>query len=187
MRYGQCFFLSSATQRDVEVVSPVYNMTTCCLAAGLLPQCMPLCSYNFKISDLNALGSTCTPQMGKTATTTNYFTHNFIALYDGFVAVLSHSTHPINTIANCARAMMMLLCVENRITLSEVALYLSFLGVLSRRFAGQMCSRGSRSHAVLQSSFGAEPLSESVPRRFAATGCRLHVVQWQHHSVLGRG
>lgn len=44
---------------------PAYNITSCCLVSGLLPQCMPLCSYNLKMSDLQNLGQVCQPQMGK--------------------------------------------------------------------------------------------------------------------------
>ncbi|XP_037031427.1 Ig-like and fibronectin type-III domain-containing protein 2 isoform X3 [Bradysia coprophila] len=52
---------------DVEPSTPSYNITTCCLAASLLPQCMPLCSYDIKMSDLQSLGQVCSPQMGALA------------------------------------------------------------------------------------------------------------------------
>ncbi|XP_018795157.1 PREDICTED: Ig-like and fibronectin type-III domain-containing protein 2 isoform X1 [Bactrocera latifrons] len=42
---------------------PVYNMTKCCQASGLLPQCAPLCSYNIKLSDIEKLGPACRAQM----------------------------------------------------------------------------------------------------------------------------
>lgn len=48
---------------------PAYNITSCCLVSGLLPQCMPLCSYNLKMSDLQNLGQVCQPQMGKSIKT----------------------------------------------------------------------------------------------------------------------
>lgn len=41
-----------------------YNMTKCCHASGLLPQCMPLCSLDIKMSDIHELGATCQAQMG---------------------------------------------------------------------------------------------------------------------------
>ncbi|KAH8405330.1 hypothetical protein KR222_005359 [Zaprionus bogoriensis] len=40
-----------------------YNMSTCCQASGLLPQCAPLCSYNIRLSDIEHLGPTCRAQM----------------------------------------------------------------------------------------------------------------------------
>ncbi|XP_034111306.1 Ig-like and fibronectin type-III domain-containing protein 2 isoform X1 [Drosophila albomicans] len=40
-----------------------YNMSTCCQASGLLPQCAPLCSYNIRLSDIENLGPTCRAQM----------------------------------------------------------------------------------------------------------------------------
>lgn len=42
---------------------PKYNMTTCCQASGLLPQCAPLCSYNIRLSDIEHLGPACRAQM----------------------------------------------------------------------------------------------------------------------------
>uniref|UniRef100_T1GWU7 Fibronectin type-III domain-containing protein n=1 Tax=Megaselia scalaris TaxID=36166 RepID=T1GWU7_MEGSC len=41
-----------------------YNMTKCCHASGLLPQCMPLCTLDIKMSDIHELGATCQAQMG---------------------------------------------------------------------------------------------------------------------------
>lgn len=46
-------------------MEPTYNLTQCCYASGLLPQCMALCSYDLKMSDMQALGATCQAQMGK--------------------------------------------------------------------------------------------------------------------------
>ncbi|BFF96530.1 Ig-like and fibronectin type-III domain-containing protein 2 [Drosophila madeirensis] len=40
-----------------------YNMTTCCQASGLLPQCAPLCSYNIRLSDIERLGPACRAQI----------------------------------------------------------------------------------------------------------------------------
>ncbi|EDV97557.1 Ig-like and fibronectin type-III domain-containing protein 2 [Drosophila grimshawi] len=40
-----------------------YNMTTCCKASGLLPQCAPLCTYNIRLSDIEHLGPACRAQM----------------------------------------------------------------------------------------------------------------------------
>lgn len=52
-------------QENMEPPTPsVYNMTQCCLASGLLPQCIPLCSYDLRMSDMQALGATCQAQMG---------------------------------------------------------------------------------------------------------------------------
>lgn len=63
LRYNAITF--NFNQFEVEPSTPSYNITTCCLAASLLPQCMPLCSYNIKMSDLQTLGQVCSPQMGK--------------------------------------------------------------------------------------------------------------------------
>ncbi|XP_037879473.1 Ig-like and fibronectin type-III domain-containing protein 2 [Glossina fuscipes] len=40
-----------------------YNMSTCCQASGLLPQCTPLCSYNIRLSDIEKLGPACRAQI----------------------------------------------------------------------------------------------------------------------------
>lgn len=50
---------------EIEDSAPNYNMTSCCHASGLLPQCMPLCSYDIKMSDLQSLGAVCQAQLGK--------------------------------------------------------------------------------------------------------------------------
>lgn len=42
-----------------------YNMTTCCQASGMLPQCAPLCSYNIRLSDIERLGPVCRAQLCK--------------------------------------------------------------------------------------------------------------------------
>ncbi|XP_043647954.1 Ig-like and fibronectin type-III domain-containing protein 2 [Drosophila teissieri] len=47
----------------VEQTAARYNMTTCCQASGLLPQCAPLCSYNIRLSDIERLGPACRAQM----------------------------------------------------------------------------------------------------------------------------
>ncbi|KAH8270054.1 hypothetical protein KR018_003173 [Drosophila ironensis] len=47
----------------VPVTASRYNMTTCCQASGLLPQCAPLCSYNIRLSDIERLGPACRAQM----------------------------------------------------------------------------------------------------------------------------
>ncbi|XP_037904934.1 Ig-like and fibronectin type-III domain-containing protein 1 isoform X1 [Hermetia illucens] len=51
-------------QENTEQMEPTYNLTQCCYASGLLPQCMALCSYDLKMSDMQALGATCQAQMG---------------------------------------------------------------------------------------------------------------------------
>ncbi|XP_021707105.1 Ig-like and fibronectin type-III domain-containing protein 1 [Aedes aegypti] len=50
-------------ESQAEVTTPSYNMTACCHASGLLPQCSPLCSYDVKMSDLQKLGNTCRGQI----------------------------------------------------------------------------------------------------------------------------
>ncbi|EDW70342.2 Ig-like and fibronectin type-III domain-containing protein 1 [Drosophila virilis] len=47
----------------VAMPAAKYNMTTCCKASGLLPQCAPLCSYNIRLSDIENLGPACRAQM----------------------------------------------------------------------------------------------------------------------------
>lgn len=43
--------------------TPNYNMTSCCISSGVLPQCMVLCSYNIKMSDFQASGAVCQQQV----------------------------------------------------------------------------------------------------------------------------
>ncbi|XP_062560024.1 Ig-like and fibronectin type-III domain-containing protein 1 [Armigeres subalbatus] len=50
-------------ESQAEVITPSYNMTACCHASGLLPQCGALCSYDVKMSDLQKLGNTCRGQI----------------------------------------------------------------------------------------------------------------------------
>ncbi|XP_049544577.1 Ig-like and fibronectin type-III domain-containing protein 1 [Anopheles darlingi] len=55
------------TKRDaaMEVAHGAhYNISACCHASGLLPQCAPLCSYDAKMSDIQKLGNTCRGQIG---------------------------------------------------------------------------------------------------------------------------
>ncbi|EAA05182.4 AGAP011355-PA [Anopheles gambiae str. PEST] len=54
------------TKRDVaaEPAHTHYNISACCHASGLLPQCAPLCSYDAKMSDIQKLGNTCRGQIG---------------------------------------------------------------------------------------------------------------------------
>lgn len=56
-------FLFQLDKNEAESL-PSYNITACCQAAGVLPQCMPLCTYDIKVSDLQLLGQTCSLQMG---------------------------------------------------------------------------------------------------------------------------
>lgn len=58
------FSFPLALQNDATDDPPVYNMTGCCRSAGILPQCMKLCTFDLKLSDMSALSSTCQPQMG---------------------------------------------------------------------------------------------------------------------------
>lgn len=61
------------TKRHIETVveagelTPSYNITSCCKASGIMPQCMPLCTYDLRVSDLQLLGHTCSLQMGALA------------------------------------------------------------------------------------------------------------------------
>ncbi|XP_058124562.1 Ig-like and fibronectin type-III domain-containing protein 1 [Anopheles ziemanni] len=54
------------TKRDLQLDPPqaFYNISACCHASGLLPQCSPLCSYDAKMSDIQKLGNTCRGQIG---------------------------------------------------------------------------------------------------------------------------
>lgn len=56
------------TKHETETIevdsSPSYNITACCKTAGVLPQCMPLCTYDMKVSDLQTLIDPCNIQMG---------------------------------------------------------------------------------------------------------------------------
>lgn len=47
----------------VKAATSSYNITACCTSANLLPQCMPLCTYDQRISDLQLLGQACSMQM----------------------------------------------------------------------------------------------------------------------------
>lgn len=44
--------------------TPAYNQTGCCRAAGILPQCMRLCTFDLKLSEMTELSQTCQPQVG---------------------------------------------------------------------------------------------------------------------------
>lgn len=48
-----------------EEQTPTYNMSTCCQASGLLPQCAALCTYNIRLSDIEKLGPACRAQLCK--------------------------------------------------------------------------------------------------------------------------
>lgn len=56
-------------------------MTGCCRAAGILPQCMRLCTYDLKLSDVSALTPTCQPQMG------NYAPFDALPVYLGQLTI----------------------------------------------------------------------------------------------------
>ncbi|XP_055528945.1 Ig-like and fibronectin type-III domain-containing protein 1 [Wyeomyia smithii] len=51
-------------ENQAEPIIPTYNISSCCHASGILPQCAPLCSYDVKMSDLQKLGNTCRGQIG---------------------------------------------------------------------------------------------------------------------------
>ncbi|XP_055857089.1 Ig-like and fibronectin type-III domain-containing protein 2 [Episyrphus balteatus] len=48
---------------NIEQSSSSYNITKCCQSSQLNPQCLPLCSYNMKLSDMQTLGAVCQTQM----------------------------------------------------------------------------------------------------------------------------
>ncbi|XP_055908191.1 Ig-like and fibronectin type-III domain-containing protein 2 [Eupeodes corollae] len=48
---------------NIDQTPPLYNISKCCETAQLLPKCLPLCSYDMKLSDMQTLGSTCQAQM----------------------------------------------------------------------------------------------------------------------------
>lgn len=58
------FQTKAAASISPAFVESGYNMTQCCHASGLLPQCMPLCTYDIKMSELQQLSSTCGFQVG---------------------------------------------------------------------------------------------------------------------------
>lgn len=49
---------------ELDSPTPTYNITSCCHALGLLPTCMPLCTYDIRMSDLKSLSQLCLLQMG---------------------------------------------------------------------------------------------------------------------------
>lgn len=57
-------FQTKVATTATSLVETSYNMTRCCQASGLLPQCMTLCSYDIKMSDLQQLSGTCGFQIG---------------------------------------------------------------------------------------------------------------------------
>ncbi|XP_067138192.1 Ig-like and fibronectin type-III domain-containing protein 1 [Centruroides vittatus] len=52
------------SEKDFEVNNEsAYNVTACCISAKLRSSCLPLCTYNVKMSDLEFLALTCANQM----------------------------------------------------------------------------------------------------------------------------
>lgn len=46
-----------------EAASPFYNVTACCVEAGLNRHCLPLCSYDASITNIKALAGVCGGQL----------------------------------------------------------------------------------------------------------------------------
>lgn len=57
-------FQTKTASTAASSTETVYNMTQCCHASGLLPQCMALCTYDIRMSDLQQLSGTCGFQVG---------------------------------------------------------------------------------------------------------------------------
>lgn len=45
--------------------SLTYNVSSCCVAVSLSEVCMPLCSYEAKMSDLKSLANICSQEFHK--------------------------------------------------------------------------------------------------------------------------
>lgn len=50
---------------EEEINANAYNMTACCERVQLSSVCMPLCSYNAKMSDLRTLAPLCEQEFNK--------------------------------------------------------------------------------------------------------------------------
>lgn len=50
---------------NIEQTNTSYNMSKCCESSQILPQCLPFCSYNMKLSDMQTIGTFCQSQMAK--------------------------------------------------------------------------------------------------------------------------
>ncbi|XP_018897907.2 Ig-like and fibronectin type-III domain-containing protein 1 isoform X1 [Bemisia tabaci] len=57
--------LSKVEEDKIEESATAYNITSCCVEAGLNEVCMPLCSYDASMSSLKALASECGPELSK--------------------------------------------------------------------------------------------------------------------------
>lgn len=51
-------------QAEIEDAS-VYNLTACCVSAELSPACLPLCSYDASMNDIQNLGGVCGSEFNK--------------------------------------------------------------------------------------------------------------------------
>lgn len=57
-------FQTKPSKKFDQQLQPEYNMSSCCRANGFLPQCMPLCTYDIKMSDMISLRNACENQIG---------------------------------------------------------------------------------------------------------------------------
>ncbi|KAJ1522116.1 hypothetical protein ONE63_002427 [Megalurothrips usitatus] len=55
---------SKLEEAQIEDAS-VYNLTACCVSAELSPACLPLCSYDASMTDIQALGGICGSEFNK--------------------------------------------------------------------------------------------------------------------------
>lgn len=55
---------SQLEESQIEDAS-VYNLTACCVSADLSPACLPLCSYDASMNDIQALGGVCASEFSK--------------------------------------------------------------------------------------------------------------------------
>ncbi|KAG8287269.1 hypothetical protein J6590_042606 [Homalodisca vitripennis] len=60
-------FSSQSKLREAKVEEAVneYNVTACCVEAGLSDMCMPICSFDASMTKLKALGSVCASEFSK--------------------------------------------------------------------------------------------------------------------------
>lgn len=58
-------FKTTADQMEATSSENAYNVTACCVAVGIGSQCMPLCDYSAKLSQLRQLTDTCSKDFPK--------------------------------------------------------------------------------------------------------------------------
>lgn len=59
------FRTASRKVEDLVTKEHPYNQTDCCIKSGLKPECMPLCSYDAKMSEVEALATVCANDLSK--------------------------------------------------------------------------------------------------------------------------